>query len=206
VQLRLFGTISAANRWLKKRQDTGQVRFFTRHRIEERKGTGRMEYWFHSADVRFKADNRRHEVYLTELLSLYWLHASELVRGMEVDQRLLTDATFRMGERFQVEIDSGKMSGPQVKARWKKLKEAGCTDTVLVVTLGREKRLKSLRRISHDLKENGYFTTFARLYPSPFAEVWEDCAGERYAVEKPGHKGLQNREGNPAEKNNVRWP
>src|SRR5438045_1886125 len=68
VSAGVFGTLSAAHRWLQKRQKSGEVKFYTRYRIAERGRIGKPDYWFHSADVGFKKDNGRHEVYLTEFL------------------------------------------------------------------------------------------------------------------------------------------
>ncbi len=178
IELGLFSSTSSANDWLHSRQDDEQIRFFGRHRIKEKARTGRPEYWFHSADVRFKRDNLRHECYLTEFLSLYWKYAASVKRGVDTDQDLWPDAEMMIdGMKYFVEFDTGKMTSKQLKVRFKKY--VGKTDTILFVTLGRERRRKTILRVGEEVKDILCVASFAEVYEQPFGRVWHEVNGER---------------------------
>lgn len=170
--LGLFGSTSAANEWLRRRQASREVRFYTRYRIRERPRQCKPEYYFHSADVRVKRDNARHECYLTEFLALYWRFAEALRRGPDVDRERLPDAELTIGgTRYFVELDTGEETHRQLRGRFKKL--SGAADTVLFVTLGRDRRLGGVLQTATGFEDLPLVaTTFAAVYSDPFGRVW----------------------------------
>jgi len=172
LTLGLFRSASHVNDWLRKGVESGLLRFYTRYRIREREKQCKPEYWYSSSDVRFKRDNNRHEVYLTEFLSLYWLFSPQVWRGPDVDQALLADAELTIGgTRYLIELDTGTMTHKQLKGRFKTLSKS--PDTVLFVTLGRDRRLNGVLRTAAGFEGlNLVATTFAAVYTQPFGRVW----------------------------------
>jgi len=101
-----------------------------------------------------------------------------------VDQAVLPDAEIVLnGIRYWVELDTGKMAGRQLKRRFRKY--VGQDDTILFVTLGREKRIRNVLRVAGDVADILVVTSFARVYEDPFGRVWGDTNGKMQGITRP---------------------
>jgi hypothetical protein len=97
---------------------------------------------------------------------------------------LLADAEMTMGGvRYLIELDTGKMTHRQLKARFKKL--AGTTDTILFVTLARARRLRGVLKTASAFDFTFVATTFPEVYADPFGKVWRERDGTLRQVNKP---------------------
>ena len=125
-----------------------------------------------------KADQLRHEVWVTDFLLCY--PDAEIVRGWRVDRHIRPDAEMQLrGQKFYVELDSGEQSHRQVRDR--QLAYASVRDFLLYVTLS-ERRLTGLIKHAESVRHIALFTTLERVVADPHGPVWVDCQGKTVAI------------------------
>ena len=127
-----------------------------------------------------KYDQLRHEVKLTDFLLLYT--PDELVRGWYVDRTIRPDAQMLLEEqKYYVELDTGHMSMGQIKRRQVVYRDV--TDhLVLYVTLGTQRRVKSLIQASQLIDKIGLFTTLDEAMADPSGAIWKTREGELFSI------------------------
>ena len=142
----------------------------------------REEFWCKRS---IKLSNREHEAFTMEVVLCY--HEHDAVTGPNVDQKLLPDATVKIGANtFHIEMHMGTMDRSQVQARWKKYE--GCTDTILVVCRD-EESLLDMMRWSKSLGQLVYFSTVVQVRSDPYGRVWRGLDGVLKAVDKGAYAG-----------------
>ncbi len=155
-----------ASRWIVKQRRRRRIRIVG---IVQRRDTGRPEVVY---GRRCQQDQIEHEVRVTDL-ALHFKD-SPFTRGAKVG-RTEADATMiRQGRPCYIEVDnSGKMTGKQMQAKWKRYE--GVDGFILVVAVT-EGRMQRLRRGAELVKDLALFTTFERLQCMP--EAWIDWYGK----------------------------
>ena len=116
-----------------------------------------------------KAGDEEHEVMVFEfeLITGYRVERDATAGKTQADGVTVID-----GEKFFIEVDTGKMSRKQMRAKWKRYE--GVTDVVLVVCT-KEHRMHKLIADAAPVKDIALFTTFDRL--RNVAEPWRDSSG-----------------------------
>lgn len=141
------------------------------------KATGRPETVFCNT-WKPKADQLRHEVYVTDFLLAY--PEADVVRGWRVDRRIRPDAEMTLrGHKLFVELDTGEQSHRQVRER--QLAYAGVQGFLLYVTLS-ERRMDGLIKHAEAVKGIALFTTLAQVLADPHGRIWVDCFGKTLAI------------------------
>jgi len=129
----------------------------------------------------WKADTIRHEVILSRIL-LDWGYAC--VRGKDVDQKLLPDATILDG--LHVELDTGSMNHGRVESRLRNYIDS--LDPVIVITANPKRKREILRRC--DFLQDGLLVCTVSEALAPEV-VLEDCNRGHWALEEALRKGLR---------------
>ena len=155
------------SRWAKKKQTkcVGTVRG----------EDGRPTYMYGSWEPRSK----QHDKYVTDFCIAY--KDAEFERGNELEH--YCDCVMKLnGETFYVELDTGEMSLPQVRRRWRAYSE--CQGIVMVVSLS-ERRLGNVLNASELLDGFSVFTTLTEAINDPYGLIWLDRNLSKIGVEKP---------------------
>lgn len=141
----------------------------------------------------WKADTVRHEEILSRIL-LDWGYAC--VRGKDVDQKLLPDATILDG--LHIELDTGSMNHGRVESRLRNYIDS--LDPVIVITASPKRKREILRRCAF-LDDGLLACTVSEALAAEVA--LERCNGEVWVLEKALKKAPKKpspRSGNEAPK------
>lgn len=135
--------------------------------------------------ARFKVDNLRHEVLLTEFLLAFL--DGDIVRGYDLHEKQRPDAKFTSdGKTYFVELDCGTMNYQHIiSKRFRKYEDY--EGLVLWVALT-DVRKEGLRSRASIVSHNALFTTLNASLMNPYGGVWQDYEGNITSVEKPEEK------------------
>jgi hypothetical protein len=120
-----------------------------------------------------------HELLVTDFCICY--PTAEFRRGYIVNRKLKPDGEMWLdGMFFNVELDTGEQSLPQVRSRQQAY--SGSTDYLLYVCQSK-RRLESLRKNTTDcVRSIALFTTLADVQRDPRGDIWTDYYDECTAI------------------------
>ncbi len=127
-----------------------------------------------------KCDNLLHEFELSAVLVHLEAEGWEWCRGASVNPRFRADAEIRRyGQVFRLELDRGTRRRHSLQEQLER--HAKSQDFVLYVVPS-ERRMREVKELGENLREQLLCTTFAKAAKDPFDEIWEDVYGHRTSL------------------------